>query len=80
MRSSVPYKMSIESIQNSERIRSEIGEIVGYGWCPTGEISTKNGVGEASLCINVKGEVKNKTVCTELSKTKNGKWKLLSMQ
>ena len=77
---SEPYRISIEQIENSEEIRSEIGTITGYGFMPTGSINITNGVGEANLCINVKGSIKNKTICTELSKSKNGKWVLDKME
>ena len=77
---SEPYRISIEEIENSEEIRSEIGTITGYGFMPTGSINITNGVGEANLCINVKGSIKNRTICRELSKSKNGKWVLDKME
>ena len=73
---SEPYKMSIKEIENNEEIKSELGTITGYGFMPTGSINVTNGVGEANLCINVKGSIKDKTICTELSKSRNGNWVL----
>lgn len=61
---SEPYKISVQAIENSEEIKSEIGEVEGYGVIPTGEINITNGVGNANLCILVKGSKKEKTVCT----------------
>lgn len=77
---SEPFKISINEIENSEELKSELGTITGYGFMPTGSINVTNGVGEANLCISVKGTIKNKTVSTELSKSKNGKWILNKME
>lgn len=77
IKNSEPYKISIRAIENDEDLKSEIGEIIGYGWMANGQVQTTNRIGNANFCITVKGSKKEKTVCTKLEKDKNKAWKLI---
>jgi hypothetical protein len=47
---------------------------------PSGDVSVKNGQGEAELHITVLGKTKDIEVSVHLEKGKNGQWKLIEMK
>ena len=80
MTSSDAYELSIKSIEESEDIRSIVGDIEGYGFMPSGSISTSNGLGDADFTISVDGSKKDLKVRTILVKELNSDWELVDMQ
>ena len=56
------YKISIDFIQSSRDIHSQVGDIVGFGLFPMGGVSITNGKGEAHFDINVKGTLRTVSV------------------
>lgn len=81
-KSSEPYQMAIQSIENNPEVLEYTGGIVGYGWMPSGSISTTNDNGRAYFSINVKGEVDDVIVHVEYIKdlTTSGQWQMVSFK
>ena len=79
MKNSEAYKTAIKEIEQNKEILIEIGEIKGYGFMPTGNISTENGKGEAQLQITVLGKKNDIVVEVYLTKEINNNWKLIAL-
>lgn len=79
MKDSEAYKTAIKGIEQNEEIRIETGEITGYGFMPTGNISTVNGKGEAQLQITILGKKNDIVVEVYLTKEINDHWKLIEL-
>ena len=56
--------MSINAIEHNKEIKTELGEITGYGYMPNGSVNRSNGKGKADLCIKVNGSLNKETICT----------------
>ncbi|KPU45766.1 cytochrome oxidase complex assembly protein 1 [Oxobacter pfennigii] len=80
IKSSSAYKEAIYQIQNNEKVLEQTGNIEGYGFFPTGSVSTNNGVGNAEFVIKVKGSNKDVYVHTVLSKFLGSKWRIVSLE
>ncbi|GAA0182115.1 hypothetical protein SH2C18_45480 [Clostridium sediminicola] len=76
MKNNRAYDIAITQIESSSELKSEIGEIKGYGFMPTGSISITNGYGEAVYKIKVKGEKRSQRVFVRLFKEPNADWKI----
>jgi uncharacterized RDD family membrane protein YckC len=74
MKSSDAYKTAIQEIEKNKQLQKETGGIKGYGWTPSGNISIKNGYGEAQLQIRVKGSKQDVNVQVYLTKDANHSW------
>ena len=79
MKDSQAYKTAIKEIEQNKEILIETGEIKGYGFMPTGNISTVNGKGEAQLQITVLGKKNDIVVEVYLTKEINDNWKLITL-
>jgi uncharacterized RDD family membrane protein YckC len=80
MKNNGAYKVTISQIENSSEITTQIGKIKGYGFMPTGSISTNNGSGEAQFVIKVKGERGNTKVFSKLYKENNEGWRIVEFR
>lgn len=76
MKNSDAYKVAIKEIEMNQEILTETGGIKGYGFVPTGSVSTSNGSGQAQLEIQILGNEKDMTVSVYLTKEPNGEWSL----
>jgi uncharacterized RDD family membrane protein YckC len=74
MKNSGAYKEATYQIKNNPAIIKQVGEVKGFGFMPTGSISTVNGVGEAELNIDVKGKIRDINVYVKLHKNSHEKW------
>lgn len=74
------YKVSEEYILQDENLIRETGGIEGFGFFPTGNISTSNGSGEATLSIKVKGKEKDVYVDVYLTKEPREDWTIQDAQ
>ena len=79
MKSSDAYKVAIAKIERTDEILKETGGITGYGFMPSGSVSTENGNGEADLTIKVLGKEKDLSVDVYLTKKPNEDWQLIEM-
>lgn len=79
MKNSEAYKVAVSEIERNQEIVSETGGINGYGMMPSGNISIRNGVGEAQFEITVLGAEKDLKVQVLLMKELNGDWELIEM-
>lgn len=80
LKNSGAYKVSVTKIESDKEIMLEVGEITGYGFLPTGSISTTNGYGEAEFVIKVKGEKRDIKVHSKLHKVPNSEWEIDEFQ
>ncbi|RKS42522.1 putative RDD family membrane protein YckC [Gillisia mitskevichiae] len=78
LKTSNAYKLAITEIENNKEINQQVGEIIDYGWMPTGNVNITNGEGIATYDINVIGDKEEMNVQVELIKPKDGKWKITS--
>jgi uncharacterized RDD family membrane protein YckC len=76
LKTSNAYKLAITEIENNKEINQTVGEIIDYGWMPTGNVSIKNGEGSATYDIKVIGEKEEMNVQVELIKPKDGNWEI----
>lgn len=74
------FRVSKDYLMNDEALKSEVGEIQGFGLVLTGSISeqsdTKGETGDAMLNIVVKGDKKFKKVTVYSSKTYDKGWEI----
>ena len=54
------------AIERNEKVLEEVGDVEGFGWIVTGNISLSNDVGEANLWLKAKGEKKSQWVHAQL--------------
>jgi len=77
MKNNGAYVTTIEYIESSEEIENRIGDIEGYGFIPSGSVTTTNGFGEAVLVITVKGEKETVKIYSELMKEPGSEWEII---
>lgn len=80
MKNSGAYDLTISEIETSEEVENRIGEITGFGFMPTGNISISNGYGEATLVVKVKGDKDNVKVATYCTKEPGKDWVINDME
>ncbi len=77
IKSSEPYKVSINKIENDTQLINKIGKIKGYGLIPTGGVHTIDGNGNAYFNIEVIGNKSIVHINTQLEKHTNKKWEII---
>lgn len=77
-RTSEPFLVSKEFIENNEIIKQELGSIQGYGLFVTGSVDeNRSGIGNASLNFDVEGKIDNANIQIDLATDSTGNWKVL---
>lgn len=74
IRNDSSYKTALQYIKTQDEIKSEVGEIEGFGNFPMGSVSISNGYGVADLQIKVKGKKKSITVSILMEKSPESDW------
>lgn len=78
------YKTANEYVLNNEEIISEIGNITGFGFIPTGEITvkvdSKGKTGNANINFIIKGEKAYKSVTVYVTKAAQSKWEVYEIE
>ena len=77
LRNHESYRLATDYIRASPEIAEYIGEVRGFGFMPTGSISTSPGRGDASFSIRVRGTYGNVRVFAVLQKRYGGNWELV---
>ncbi len=80
MKGSAAYKVAIENIEINDDIIEQTGGIIGYGYMPLGNISIRNGHGNAGLQIKVLGKKSDTTAIVFLYKEPNGEWTIRAIK
>ena len=80
LRSSEPYVMALEQVQNDPKVIERLGEpIEPASWAPSGNIHVSNGRGDASLRFDVKGPRGTAHVSTQARRI-DGQWGLTTLE
>ena len=66
-----------EFLRRNERLERDIGEVRDFGWFITGNIETRNGVGQANLNLKVMGERRNVNASVRLVSQSSGAWRVV---
>ena len=73
VRTTEPYRHSVDLALKSPEVRKALGEPVTVGWLPQGSVNEMNG-GEAQLYIQLRGTNANATIRVNAT-FRNGTWK-----
>lgn len=73
IRTTEPYRHSVDLALNSPKVRQALGEPVTVGWYPQGAVNDSTG-GEAQLYIPLRGTNASATIRVNATK-RNGVWK-----
>ena len=80
LKSSEPYQMALEHVQNDPKVIEQLGEpIEESGWFPSGEVNVNNGSGRAGLYFHVAGPRGKGTVHVEARRI-GGRWGLTLLE
>jgi hypothetical protein len=80
LKSSEPYQMALERVQNDPGVIQQLGQpIEEAGWFPTGEVNIRNGQGDARLDFAVAGPQGKAHVHTEARRV-GGRWGLTRLE
>jgi uncharacterized RDD family membrane protein YckC len=71
------YKVAIAYIETNEEVRSIVGEIAGYGFFVSGNLSYTNGFGTADYIIKVIGDRQSLNVRIILERTPGDNWRIV---